>query len=626
MKKSKKATDIQLPDFSKLPKDMQKKLANIKKKVDSFKTELLSKFGEYITGIALMPPPRPEQPQSDELAKAPEEKQEKPNLEANPEANPEDIYILVLVDDSDSKKMSKIELKQKLSTIVDETAKKVDAAIKPKTVILSELWQNCYDAKYEPLQMIAMSIPIHDNGMLAAIKLGEIHKTMVLKKFEKYIVSYVLSGSLTRGEATQQSDIDIVIVIDDTDVKKMTRAELKDKLRAIIIGMGIEAGEMTGIRNKLNVQVYILTEFWDSLKEANPVIFTLLRDGVPFFDRGMFMPWKQLLKMGRIKPSTEAIDMFMSAGEQMVSRVKARLKELVEADMYWATLTPTQAALMLYGVPPPTPKETIELMENIFVKKEKLLEPKYIEMLKEIRKYYKGIEHGDVKEISGTEIDSLLKKSEDYLKRIKTLFGEIETIKEKEGILKVYDTIVSVARDVLKTEAVEKVKDADIVKEFDEKMVETGKIPARYLRSLKEIIKAKDDYEANKLTKHEVEKVKKSSGELIRHLVEYVQRKRGREIERTRVRVKHGDIYGEIVLLDKTAFIIHNIDAEPKKISKAAIEESGGLGVLSDSNPEEFEAELAKAKIPQKVFIKNPIFEDLKRIFGGDVEVQVNLV
>src|SRR3989344_1279262 len=113
--------------------------------------------------------------------------------------------------------------------------------------------------------------------MLAAIKIAEIHKTMVLKKFEKYIVSYVLAGSLVQGKATASSDIDVWIVIDDTDVKKMTRAELKDKLRAIIISMGVEAGDITGIKNKLNIQVYILTDFWDSLKEANPIIFTLLR-------------------------------------------------------------------------------------------------------------------------------------------------------------------------------------------------------------------------------------------------------------------------------------------------------------------------------------------------------------
>jgi predicted nucleotidyltransferase len=123
-----------------------------------------------------------------------------------------------------------------------------------------------------------------------------------LQFIEKYIVAYVLAGSIVQGKATPESDIDVFIVIDDTDVKRMTRAELKDKLRAIIIGMGVQAGEITGIRNKINIQVYILTDFWESIKEAHPVIFTFLRDGVPFYDRGIFMPWKQLLKMGRIKP------------------------------------------------------------------------------------------------------------------------------------------------------------------------------------------------------------------------------------------------------------------------------------------------------------------------------------
>ncbi len=617
MKKTKKVEEIQLPDISKLPKDMQKRLANIKKKLDKFKAELLSKFGEYVSGIALIPPPKPEQIQQAEQEGQP---QQKPAA-----SDAGDIHVLVLVDDSDSSKMPKFELKQKLSTIVDETAKKTDEAIKPRTIILSELWQSCYDAKYEMLQLIAVSAPVYDKGMLAAIKLSEIHKTMALKKFERYIVSYVLFGSLTRGEATAESDIDVAIIVDDTDVKKMTRAELKDKLRAIIIGMGIEAGELTGIRNKLNIQVYILTEFWDSVKEANPVIFTILRDGVPFYDRGMFMPWKQLLKMGRIKPSTEAIDMFMSAGEQMVSRVKVKLKEIVETDIFWATLTPTQAALMLYGVPPPTPKETIELLEEIFVKKEKLLEPKYVVDLKEIRKYYKGLEHGDVKEITGAEIDNLLKKSEEYLKRIKQLFGEIEMIREKEGMLKVYDTVVSITRDILKTVGVEKVKDSEIAKEFNEKLVEAGKIPARFLRSLKDVTKAKEDYEAGKLGKHEVEKIKKASAELVRYLVEYIQRKRGRELERARIRVKYGDHYGEVTLLDKIAFIINNIDEEPKKVSKAEIREDGSLGTVSDSSLEEFEEALAKTAIPTKVFIKSPVFEDLKKIFGRDVEIQINL-
>ncbi|MBW2975750.1 hypothetical protein KY366_08585 [Candidatus Woesearchaeota archaeon] len=591
---------MQMP---KLTKEQEGKLKEIKAKLERFQKRTLEKFDKYIMGIALMPPPKPKEGES---------------------IDKDRINVMVLVDDSDSKKMSKAELKNKLLAIMDKIAKDIDKNICPDALLLSELWQNCYDGKYELLQLIALSAPVYDTGMMQAIKIAEIHKDMVLKKFERYIVSYVLAGSLIQGRATKSSDIDVWIVIDDTDVKRMTRAELKDKLRAIIIGMGIEAGEITGVKNKLNIQVYILTDFWDSLKEANPIIFTLLRDGVPFYDRGIFMPWKQLLKMGKIKPSAEAIDMFMATGEQMLRRVRNELKNIGMEDIYYSILTPSQAALMLHGVPPPAPKETAELMREIFVKKEKLLEDKYVNILERVIKNRKDIEHGIKKESTGKEIDVMLNDSEKYLKRINRLFTQIEKIKEEKDMLNVYDTIVTIIRDVLKMEGIERVADEEVVKLFEDELISEGKIPAKYLRVLNEIIKAKKDYDTNKLTQPEVEKAKKDSGAFIKFLVEYMQRKRGRELERAKIRVKHGNRYGEVLLFEDKAFIIHDIDKEEKEISKAKINKDGSLGTVARSSLEDMEKVLARVEIPPKVFIKEKIFEDLKSIFGKDVEVLVN--
>src|SRR3989338_4823864 len=432
-----------------LPKEAQERLAEIKAKLEKFQKKVVEKFDKYIAAVGLLPPERG--------------KDGKP-------VNTEKINVIVLVDDTDSQKMSKQELRDKLQTIILKIAEEVDKNLVPDVVIYSEVWQSCYDGKFDLVQMIAMAAPVYDTGMLAAIKIAEIHKSMVIKKFEKYIVSYVLSGSLIRGQATATSDIDVFIVIDDTDVKKMTRAELKDKLRAIIIGMGIEAGDMTGIKNKLNIQVYILTDFWDSLKEANPVIFTLLRDGVPFYDRGIFMPWKQLLKMGKIKPSQEAIDMFMASGEQMVKRVKTELKNIGMEDIYYAILTPSQAALMLHGVPPPAPKETGSLMREIFVRKEKLLEDKFVKILEDNIEVRKQIEHGEKKELTGKEVDELLDNADKYLKRINRLFTQIERMKEQEDMVHIYETVVTIIRDVLKLEGIEKVSDIEIVKIFEDEL------------------------------------------------------------------------------------------------------------------------------------------------------------
>jgi len=446
----------------KLTPDQEKQIEKIKKEMETFQKKVLEKFDKYVIGITLLP--------------------------INKE-KPEDINILVLVDDSDSKKMGKEDLKTKLSSIIQEMGKEVDKNIIANTLIVSELLESCYDGKSEYLEIISKSAITFDKGMLAAVKIGEIHKRMIISKFEKYIVTYALFGSLTRGEANEKSDIDVAIIIDDTDVKKMTRAELKDKLRAIIIGMGYEAGEMTGIKNKLNIQVYILTDFWESVRDANPVIFTVLRDGVPFYDRGIFMPWKQLLKMGKIKPSQESIDMFINTGDEIIKRIRGKIKNLVESDIYWATLTPSQAALMIYGVPPPTPKETIKLMEDLFVKKENLLEKEYVDILKNNRKYYKDIEHGIVKEISGKEVDKLLNDSEKYLKRIKKLFDELYILREKETLTQIKDNVISVTREILKTQNINETSEKEIINNFEKNIINKGIVPQKFLTFLKNISK-----------------------------------------------------------------------------------------------------------------------------------------
>ncbi|MEM4239909.1 MAG: nucleotidyltransferase domain-containing protein [Candidatus Woesearchaeota archaeon] len=614
-KEDRKVQKEEQPQDASLPPEIREKLAALKAKLEKFQKSVVEKFDKYIKGIALMPPPKAPPASLPPEILAEEQKRYDQIKDKH--------HLLVLIDDTEPSKMSKQELKDKLTAIMDTTAGEIDKTIVPQTLLMTELWQNCYDGKYDWLQLIALSAPVYDTGMLGAIKIAEVHKSMVLKKFEKYIVAYCLGGSLVTGRATKESDIDVFIVIDDTDVKKMTRAELKDKLRAIIINMGMDAGDITGIKNKINIQTYILTDFWDAIREANPVMFTFLRDGVPFFDRGIFMPWKQLLKMGKIKPSPEAIDMYMSTGEQGLERIRFRFKDIATEDFFWSILTPTQAALMLYGVPPPAPKETCEVLREIFVKKEKLLEEEYVKMLENVIQTRKDIEHGVKKEVTGKELDKLLEDSEKYMKRLKKLFAQIEKTKEEEMIVSLHETLLTVIRDVLKAEGEEKVLEEELISTFEDKLISTGKIPARFLRLLNEFLEAKKAYDAGKLTKTDLEKTRKNSSELVKFLVEHLQRRRGREIEQTKVRVKYGDKFGEVTLLGPVAFVIRNLDAPEKVIEKAAVERDGSLGPLQPSSWEEFEKALSKTAILPKVFIREPIFESLKKIFGKDVEVLV---
>ncbi|MDD5331996.1 MAG: hypothetical protein PHE43_04245 [Candidatus Nanoarchaeia archaeon] len=596
------------------PKDsFAAKLEDSKKDIEKFKKEVLKKFDKYILGMSILPPKLPEELRNEEYLKLEAEKKEH-----------ELINILILIDDSDSKKMSKEELGDKLTNITKEMATSVNKKLNPIPLLLSGLKESCFDSKFDILKAIGMSIIFYDKGILGALKTAEIHKAMTVEKFERYVLSYVAAGSLFRGDANS-NDIDIFIVIDDTDVKRMPRAELKTKLRAIIQNMGFSASKISGIDASFHVQTYILTDFWESVRDANPVIFTLLRDGVPLYDRGVFLPWRLLLNMGKIKPSLEAIEMNMEIGERLVERTKAKMMSILGEDLFYATLNPGQAALMLYGIPPTTPKETVRLMDEIFVKKEKLLEKKYVDILEKIRKYYKDLEHGRIKEVSGKEIDELLKDTEDYLKRIQKLFAQIEKKSNKEKLNNNYDTCIHITQDVLELEGV-KPNINKLEVDFKRVFVDKGIFPEKFIRILKDVIRVKKDFDSKKensdVMKQEIAKTLRESNEYIKTLVEHIERKKSYELDKITIRFKHGDLIGEVLLFDKVAFIIDNIEKRDE-INKADII-GGKLRNINKSSLEEFEEYIKTAKIPASVFIQESIFSDLKTLFGKDVEIMVN--
>src|SRR3989344_582230 len=173
--------------------NMEKKFKELKTKLDKLKKEVLKKFQKEVIGVALMPPPK----QLGDLGKEVSERIEK-------EKNM--MHVLVLIDDKGVKK--KLELRDRVTKEVNRIAKEIDENIKINCLMLVELVENCYDGKYEILEVISMSFAVYDpTDLIAAIRVAEVHKNMVLKKFEKYVVSYVAAGSLFRGE--KSNDIDV---------------------------------------------------------------------------------------------------------------------------------------------------------------------------------------------------------------------------------------------------------------------------------------------------------------------------------------------------------------------------------------------------------------------------------
>jgi predicted nucleotidyltransferase/uncharacterized protein (UPF0332 family) len=480
------------------PEKIKKEMEKTKEEIEKIKSFILQKYS-FVKAIGILPP--------QSIPRFIEE-------EEVPKETEKSIHLLVIIPEEKFKKLN--EIKKGIVQEIEKLKQKIWLHILTPV----DIWEICLDSKFDLSSAIAMSYPLYDKGILGALRVAEIHKSLVLQKFEKYVVSYVIGGSLVRGEAIKTSDVDVFIIINDTDVKKMPRLELKEKLRAIIYQYVAEAGALAGVKNKLSPQIYLLTDFWEAVKDAHPVIFTFIRDGIPIYDRGTFMPWKSLLKMGKLKPSPESIDMFMSMGDKTVKRVKATFLDLVLGDIYWSVITPSQALLMLYGLPPPNVKETVRDMKKIFYEKEKMIEKRYIDILEEIAiKYYKGYEHGKVKEVSGTQVDRLLKNAEDYMKRLKELREQIEKRADEKTVEQLYSDV----NELMKT-LVGKKSQAQLVKDFEKDFVKKGIFSPQHLRILSSVIKARAEFKKGKLNSHHVDNARKNAQILINDIIEYNQR------------------------------------------------------------------------------------------------------
>jgi len=475
-----------------------KEMEKTKKDLEKLKNFIIKKYS-YIKSISILPP---------QAIKVFIDEEEVPKQ------TEKHMQLYIVVPEEKLKEIPKI--KQEIVNEIEKTKQKIWVQVKTPV----DIWEICLDSKFELSAAIAMSFPLYDTGLLKGLRLAEIHKSLVLQKFEKYVVSYVLGGSLVKGDVVKESDVDVFIIINDTDVKRMPRLELKERLRGIIFQYIGEANALAGVKeNLLNVQVYLLTDFWEAVKDAHPVMFTFIRDGVPIYDRGTFMPWKALLKMGKLKPSPEAIDMFMSMGDQTVKRAKRALLDIVIGDIYWSVTTPSQALLMLNGSPPPSPKHLVSDMKRVFLDKEKMLEKKYIAILDRVVGIYKGYEHEKVKEIKGVEVDKLIKDTEDYLKRLKELREQIEKRFNEKTIEQIYSDVFELLKIMVKEKSQTK-----IIETFEKNFIKKGQFPPQDLRILKDIVKARAEFKKGKLDAHAVNDARKNASILINDLIEYNQR------------------------------------------------------------------------------------------------------
>lgn len=569
-----------MPEFS---EEAQKEMEKKKKELDSLKQFIVKKY-PFTVAIGLLPP--------QSIPKIEEE-------EDIPESEKKDkrVHIVHIIPEEQFKNIPKIK-----KELIEHTKN-----MKPKIwfhiITPVDIWNFLMDSRYDLSGAIAMSFPIYDKGLLGALRVAEIHKTLVLRKFERYVSSYVIAGSLVRGTATKTSDVDVFVIIDDTDVKRMPRLELREKLRGIIYQYIPEAQAIAGAKNKLEPQIYLLTDFWEAVKDAHQVMFTFIRDGIPLYDRGTFLPWKLLLKMGKIKPSPEAIDMFMTMGDKTTQTIDRRLIDAM-IDIYYGILTPSQALLMLYGLAPPTHKETPQVFKEIFHDKEKLIETKYVAILEKAVRLFKEYEHGKLNKIKGEEIDKMAKDMEDYIKRMKKLREEIEKVSQKKIIEQIDKEVFELLSNLFG-----KKSKKELISLFEKELVKKGKMSPKMLYILNDIEKAIAEFKKGKVKKKDIEDARKDASLLINAIIDYGQRCDFISLDKSRMQISYGSEKNkqraELIITDAGVFFIQGVSV--KKITDK----------LKDSTIDEFNEAIRAQKGKIQTKLAPEVFDVLRKELGN---------
>lgn len=240
----------------------------------------------------------------------------------------------------------------------------------------------------------------------------------VQKKFDKIIKAIVLFGSQAKNTASSNSDIDIIIIVDDASINWDLEliAWYREELGKII-------SENRYGRN-LHINTVKLTTWWQDLMHGDPVVLNVIRYGQTLIDiGGFFNPLKALLEQGRINSTPEAVYAALQRAPSHLARSKMAEMNAIEG-IYWAMIDSAQAALITAGKMPPSPEHIPITLKETFVD-QNMLNIDYVRAIRDLYALHRRIMHGEIQDIKGAEIDEWQTLAEDFILQMTKIIDSI---------------------------------------------------------------------------------------------------------------------------------------------------------------------------------------------------------
>ncbi len=237
-------------------------------------------------------------------------------------------------------------------------------------------------------------------------------------QFGNVIKSVILFGSVQKKTMTRNSDIDLIVLLDDVSVKWSEElvAWYREELSKLM--------QKNPYIAEIHINTIKLSTWWDGLLKGDPVVLNAIRYGFPVLDYAGFVePLKALLIQGKITGTPESIYGCIQRAPAHIARSK--FAELSAIDgVYWSMVDSSHAALIAAGQFPPSPEHITKGLKEVFVDRN-LLKLKYVIWYRDLFDLHKKIDHKEITDLKGVEIDVWQERAEEFMKVMVDLVEKI---------------------------------------------------------------------------------------------------------------------------------------------------------------------------------------------------------
>jgi uncharacterized protein (UPF0332 family) len=160
---------------------------------------------------------------------------------------------------------------------------------------------------------------------------------------------------------------------------------------------------------------------------------------------------------------------------------------MIAEDLYYAMLNSSQAILMYLGENPPAPKETPHAVKEHLVD-QKFLEEEYLTSLKDTIEFRKRVEHKEIKDVSGQELDVYIDKAKRYVERMEQLLLQLQKRRKESIVQKNYEVMIKAAVAALKKMEKLPPDPKDLPKAIKEDLIDQGKLDPYFSDVFRQVV------------------------------------------------------------------------------------------------------------------------------------------